>query len=660
MLQPQPLCTPSREPVITPQQPLLSSPRTLSDTIPSTNSKELPRLEPSLPGLSFFDQLDPSLSPKLGKKKCLAVPPLLPLNNTIRVPRSPMPSALSQVPLPDSVLALDSTDVAAIAAFLDSKDSIIIDVRPYNYFSTLRICDAINICLPSTLLKRASFDLAHVLNSSTIPCALKDALLEARANFKILFYDQASEESRITLQLYHTIMKFFEGSECKVAYLNGGFDAADELLKDSLAILPLRSPSSPLTNLPKNDQSSEGAESSDTPLPFLSGFTLPSATKADVKLLDSIKKGVTKIDTTTKYKHEFKFPVDFESKIESLPPWLLFIGESYGKDNCSQLIVDHLSERFNRLEASEQVRLSLAINNSDGTDNGECADTLHTSSGYGTPQELCPCCDDITYTIPKGVEYGYKNRYKNVWPYEHSRVRLKLSPSCKVAGAHDDYFNANYIHFEELSNNKYIATQNPLESTHQDFWNAVWYNGVEAIVCLDNSTSLHSRKYYEEDKEYKNLTVHIKQLQAHEGYTYREIVISKHNQRRILHHFAYTDWPDFGTPDDLQTVIDMMQLKNKVLSKFARRCQHGDDLWEMLVHCSAGCGRTGCFITLDMVTDLFAHPSRLPSLDPWGTEDLIYKSIQFQRQQRISMVQNLGQFIFCYESILNYVLTNVV
>lgn len=661
MLQPQPLCKPSREPVITPQQSLLSSPRTLSDTFQSTESKELPSINLSLTSLSFFDQLNPSLSPKLGKKKCLAVTPLLPLNNKVRVPRSPMPSALSQVPLPESVVAIDSTDVSAIHAFLDSKDSIVIDVRPYNYFSTLRISDAINICLPSTLLKRPSYGLAHVLNSSTIPHALKDALLEkTRADYKILFYDQASEGSRVTLQLYHTIMKFFEGSEFKVAYINGGFDAVDELLKDSLPILPLRSPSSPYASLPNSSKLPDGFESSDAPLPFLSGFTLPSATKADAKLLDSIKKGVTKIDTVTKYRHDFKFPVDFESKIDKLPPWLLFIGESYGKENCSQLIVDHLSERFNRLEASEQVRLSIAINNSDGSNNGDCHDTLHNSSGYGTPLELCPCCDDITYTIPKGVEYGYKNRYKNVWPYEHSRVRLKLSPSCKAAGTHDDYFNANYIHFEELSNCKYIATQNPLESTHQDFWNAIWYNGVEAIVCLDNSASLHSRKYYEEDKEYNNLSVHIKQLQSHEGFTYREIVLTKHNQRRILHHFAYTDWPDFGTPYDLQSVIDMMQLKNKVLSKFSRRSQHGDDLWETLVHCSAGCGRTGCFITLDMVTDLFCHPSRLLNLDPWGTEDLIYKSIQFQRQQRISMVQNLGQFIFCYESILNYVLTNVV
>lgn len=659
MLQPQPHCTPSRDPVITSQPPLLNTHQTSKDNFNSPNSQTLPNFDYSLTSLSFFEQLNPLLSPKLGKKKCLAVTPFQPLNNKTRVPRSPMPSALSQVPLPESVMAIDASDVAAITAFLNSKESIIIDVRPYNYFSTLRISDAINICLPSTLLKRASFDLAHVLNSSTIPQSLKDALLDARPDFRILFYDQASEDSRITLQLYHTIMKFYEGSGFKVAYVNGGFDAIDDLLKDSLLFLPLRSPSSPSATLPRNDQSSDGADSSDTGLPFLSGFTLPSATKADVKLLDSIKKGVTKIDTVTKYKHEFKFPADFESKIDKLPPWLLFIGESYGKENCSQLIVDHLSERFNRLEASEQVRLSIAINNADGSDNGECG-TLHNSSGYGTPQELCPCCDDITYTIPKGVEYGYKNRYKNVWPYEHSRVRLKLSPSCKNAGVHDDYFNANYIHFEELSNNKYIATQNPLESTHQDFWNAVWYNGVEAIVCLDNSTSLHSRKYYEEDKEYKNLSVHIKQLQTHEGFTYREIEISKHNHKRILHHFAYTDWPDFGTPDDLQTVIDMMQLKNKVLSKFSRRSQHGDDLWEMLVHCSAGCGRTGCFITLDMVTDLFVHPPKLPGLEPWGTEDLIYKSIQFQRQQRISMVQNLGQFIFCYESILNYVLSNVV
>ena len=77
------------------------------------------------------------------------------------------------------------------------------------------------------------------------------------------------------------------------------------------------------------------------------------------------------------------------------------------------------------------------------------------------------------------------------------------------------------------------------------------------------------------------------------------------------------------------------------------------------MHCSAGCGRTGCYITLDMVIDCFENHLD-GALDPWGDIDLVYKSIQFQRQQRISMVQNLEQFIYCYESILNYVVEKLV
>lgn len=641
---------PASEPIITVASPFSKSP-ILNDKLDSPQ-KELNALHLPFQPTSFFNKLEPSLSsPKQLPLHCNppAIKDLQP-----RMPRSPLAASISQLPLPDAIEAIQASDSDAIMRFVAQKDTLIIDVRPFNAYSSLRVMNSINICLPTTLLKRASFDFAHVVNSSTISQALKDSLLEDSKHFKILLYDQASESSRVSIQLYHTIMKFYEGSNFSVAYLNGGFQGVDQQLKDTIQTLPIRSPDSVRSRLPNAEHFSDQSDNAES-APFLTGFTLPSATDPDVKLLNCIKKNVPTIDTKTKYYHKFEFPDNFAQLKDKLPSWLLFIADSYGKENCSELIVDHLSERFNRLEASEQVRLSLAINNADGTVQLSSCGSLHDTSGYGTPLELCPCCDDITYTIPKGVEYGYKNRYKNVWPYEHSRVRLRPSPSCKSAN-HDDYFNANYIHFEEISDNRYIATQDPLEATNEDFWNTVWYNGVQAIICLDNSVSLHGRKYYEKDNEYKNLSIRIKLVLEHQGYTLREINMVKNKELRVLYHFAYTDWPDFGTPDDLQTVIDMMKVKDKMLSNV----DPVQDSWELLVHCSAGCGRTGCYITLDMVASLFAAEPLATKMDPWGSEDLIYKSVQFQRQQRISMVQNLGQFIFCYESVLNYILKNLL
>lgn len=633
------------------------SPRTLNSTFDAPTAEEFIKFQNTLRSTSCRKtSLDRSVSPKLDRRPFKGAPVVISKDTKPRFPRSPMSASISLIPLPVTVLPVDATDTEAVLQFINATDTLVVDVRPFNAYSTLRLAEAINICLPSTLLKRASFDLAHVVNASTISQTLKDTLLSKGMHFKILVYDQASAAQKISLQLYHTVLKFLEGDSFLVAYLDGGFEAVDESLKETMPTLPVKSPVYPRSTLPRSDQFSDSSDGMEN-IPFLTGFTLPTATNSDVKLLDSIKKTLPRIDTNVKYTHHFKFPENFAEKKDKLPEWLRFIAESYGKENCNQEIVNHLNERFNRLEASEQVRLSLAINNTDGIAQRSSCTSLHDSSGYGTPSELCPCCDDITYTIPKGVEYGYKNRYKNVWPYEHSRVRLKHSPSCRTT-THDDYFNANYIHFDELSDNRYIATQNPLEATNEDFWNAVWSNGVQAIVCLDNSKSLHTTKYYEEDSQYQNLSIHIELAEEHTGFTFRKISIKKHEEVRTLYHFAYTDWPDFGTPDDLNTVVNMMKLKDEVLSQ-ARIENDQIRSWEVLVHCSAGCGRTGCFITLDMVASLFENLSD-KALDPWGSEDLIYKSVQFQRQQRISMVQNLGQFIFCYESVLSYILDDMV
>lgn len=642
--------------VITPKnRPLQESPRILSDTLEVPQSEKIRKFLSSFEDL-YTLKLDPKLGPIQDEQKC-ELPPLLKLDSKTRVPHSPITGPISQLPLPESVRGIDASNSETVKRFILSADSIVVDVRPFNTYSTLRVKGSINICIPSTLLKRASFDLAHVINSSTITQALKDVLLERGKHFNIVIYDQASDSSRISIHLYRTIMKFYEGSAFTVSYLDGGFQSVDSVLRDNMHVQTLRSPVSPNFNLPEGVVGLEVSGSREN-LPFLTGFTLPSAADPNIKLLDSIKNGLTCIDTNVKYSHQFKFPPNFPQKKNRLPAFFLFIVESYGKDNCSKLIVDHLSERFDRLEVSEQVRLSLAINNSNGIMPNSGCGSLHDSTGYGTPLELCPCCDDIKYTIPKGVEYGCKNRYKNVWPYEHSRVRLKRSPSCRSA-LYDDYFNANYIHFEEHSETKYIATQNPLEATYEDFWNAVWYNGVQAIVCLDDSSSLYSRRYYEEDNQYKSLSIRIKLVQEYQGYTFRKIAITKRDQVRALYHFAYTDWPDFGTPESSETVFDMIKLKDKVLARNAKENPGITGSSDLLVHCSAGCGRTGCFITLDMVISLLTSKSLKSSLDQWGDEDLIYKSVQFQRQQRISMVQNLGQFIFCYESILNYFAENL-
>lgn len=570
--------------------------------------------------------------------------------------------------LPPSVLAILATDTAAVASYCNGNAStLVVDIRPFNFFSTSRLHNAYNVCVPTTLLKRPSYDLQHVLNSTSIPSELKNKVIAHDTPMHILIYDGASNEDHVAFALYQTVHKFLKYDCFSVAYLNGGFQSVDALLVDCTATLPQRSPISPVTPNSAVLSNAQFAESSDNHmLPLLAGFTLPSATASSQKFLMSIKKNLPRIDTSVKYSYNFRLPADFASKKDRLPQWLAFFAENYGSPDYSKVIVEKLSANFNKLEKSEQVRLNMAISSFDGSSSKSPHYHACTPQDESvTPLALCPCCDLIEYTMPKGIENGHKNRYNNIWPYEHSRVRLVSSPSCtpkKEVG--DDYFNANYIDFPKLSLTKYIATQSPLEATREDFWNTVWYNGVKGIVCLNNPLPMAPKPYYEEDVHFSKsrLDIKIGTPERHAGFVVREVTMTKHDLTQTVFHFAYSEWPDFGTPDNMSTIFELHRVKNEKVNLLSDQHPPTDKIpkpWELLVHCSAGCGRTGCYITMDMVLDCF-RCKQDDKYDPWGKDDLVFKSVQFQRQQRISMVQNLDQFIFCYESILNYVVDQLL
>lgn len=581
--------------------------------------------------------------------------------------------------LPDSVLAVDARDATAVSKFTEGN-SLIIDIRPYNTYSASRLANAYNICIPTTLLKRPTYDLLHVTNTSALPRDVKDKLVASNEPLSILVYDANSGSGHISFGLYQTVQKFLKDSRFTVAYLDGGFQDLPDLLKDSSNQLSDATPISPETPLhPQMAQTvvdpnskdlpshATGTESSRESSPFLSGFTLPSATASNQKMLMSIKKTLPKIDTSTTYSYRFRLPEDFEAKKDKLPKWLSFFAEYWGSDDQNNRLVSVLSEKFNKLEKSEQIRLSMAISNTNNKEKplpSALCNVLHSelSSGYCSPLAPCPHCDKIHYTIPKGVEYGYKNRYHNIWPYEHSRVKLISSPSCTSPSSTskkengDDYFNANYIKCKQLSKTEYIATQSPLEATKEDFWNTVWYNEVKGIVCLNKPSLLAPTAYYETDQffEKSKLAVKIKATEKEKGFTIREMDLEKNGRTRRVFHFAFTDWPDFGVPDNFEDVSKLIELKNEKMHSLKRQSKGSSATsnLDLLVHCSAGCGRTGCFITLDMVNECFKGNGN-GKYDPWGERDLIYKAVQLQRQQRIAMVQTLDQFIYCYESVLH-------
>lgn len=197
-----------------------------------------------------------------------------------------------------------------------------------------------------------------------------------------------------------------------------------------------------------------------------------------------------------------------------------------------------------------------------------------------------------------------KNRYSNIVAYDHSRV--KLSADEKVADT-EGYINANYVNGYEKSN-AYIATQGPMPNTFGDFWRMVWEKNC-SIVCMITNVMEKGRikcdQYWpdeEQSKCYGNYQVtHIHTITL-AFYTKRMFTIKINNNNnksckkrgqqveRLVYQFHFTDWPDHGVPYYIMPVLAFIKQSSRANPELSG---------PIVVHCSAGVGRTGTYIVID-------------------------------------------------------------
>lgn len=194
---------------------------------------------------------------------------------------------------------------------------------------------------------------------------------------------------------------------------------------------------------------------------------------------------------------------------------------------------------------------------------------------------------DIPMNHPERAEIagcGAKNRYRSILPNEHSRVRLRR-------GVEEEYINANYLCGYGGKPRAYIATQGPLAHTVADFWAMVWQERAPAIVMITNlieDAKVKCERYLPEVRgTYGPFTVEVVQMSARDGYTLRELVLQKGGETRRVQHLWYTAWPDHRAPASpnqlLSLALEVEQLQARSPGP-------------VVVHCSAGIGRTGCFV----------------------------------------------------------------
>ncbi|KAK2748207.1 hypothetical protein FQN55_004483 [Onygenales sp. PD_40] len=558
--------------------------------------------------------------------------------------------------------------------------TLLLDVRPYPQFSQARIKGALNLCIPTTLLKRPSFNLAKVEDTFTDEAERK-RFTRWRLSTRIIVYDSATSHMKDASTLINVLKKFTgERWSGEPLILRGGFSQFSAEFPDFVEENTISESSNFIGQqrsislaLPKPSCISGGCSIPKSTMPVHPFF-------ANIRQNTDLIGGVGQIP--------IKLPQAITGKAqEVLPQWLYRASDA--KDN-GKLV----SDRFLEIEKAEQQRMQEALSG---------------NVSYGPPESDSP---QKAFRIA-GLEKGAKNRYNNIYPYDHSRVRLQ-----GVSAGNCDYVNANYIQASR-SNKKYIATQAPIPATFNDFWRVIWEQDVRVIVMLtaeSEGAQVKCHSYWKaadygpfivktaaerripldvatqppspsqarrpSQRRLTNPLTAGEKLDAQreqQSPTEAPFVIVRHltlahsafpfQPIREITQLQYSHWPDFGTPAEPIHLIRLIEECNKIANTANGRASRAGSIEpepegqrQILVHCSAGCGRTGTFCTVDSVIDMLKR-QRCESADQTKSTDWVHRddidliaaTVEDFRLQRLSMVQSLKQFVLCYESVIEWI-----
>ncbi|KAF9347333.1 hypothetical protein BGX26_001187 [Mortierella sp. AD094] len=619
----------------------------------------------------------------------------------------------------------------------DRNAVMLLDMRPSVSHAASSILTAVNVCIPNMLLKRPNYSLQMVTEQLTTEQDIEN-FSRWRHFSNIVLFDASGAAPVVGSPTFFMVQKFRkEGCNATIAYLHGGFNEfsvkqsglcrtdANPNSGGGPTGIPAEKMSLSLSSSPTPMQISgltgAGSSSIVSPsrqrlhlgsLPSLMtqppggplGCQTPMIENPNVNpLFESVRQAMG-LSTNITEEIPVRLPMGFtvQTMYEYLPNWLLSaISEDSGKSR--------LAEYFQNMRSGRTTNFSIGA----------------------------------------GIEQGLKNRYNNIWPYDHTRVKIG-----EVDPGHDDYINASFL-TPLLSKKSYIATQGPLPSTFQDFWKAAWEQNSRVVVMLTREQEMGRIKCHEYWPTARQPIMDLGSMRVTfiteflPDPTIGTILVRQLKLRHIHHpeseernitQIQYTGWPDFGVPETPLEVLRVIQLANEYNNNNTPPASLAGP---MIVHCSAGCGRTGAFCVIDSIlTELKEHPTlvmqpsggggagatstsrlslsskpslefsrsgndrvanamsnsgggpgsgrpqlQLGSLPPSGLSlsstpgstsgtssgtssgssssgsssstavnddvlsDIVYTSVSTFREQRISMVQTLRQYVFCYEAI---------
>ncbi|XP_074044575.1 tyrosine-protein phosphatase non-receptor type 22 isoform X2 [Macrotis lagotis] len=247
---------------------------------------------------------------------------------------------------------------------------------------------------------------------------------------------------------------------------------------------------------------------------------------------------------------------------------------------------------------------------------------------------------DKTYptTVAERPENIKKNRYKDILPFDHSRVKLSLITSDEDS----HYINANFIK-GVYGPRAYIATQGPLATTLLDFWRMIWEYSVLIIVMACMEFEMGKKKcerYWAEPGETVlqcgPFSISCESENKKSDYVIRTLKAKLNSETRTIYQFHYKNWPDHDVPSSIDPILELI---------WEMRCYQEDDSVPICIHCSAGCGRTGVLCAVDYTWKLIKD-----GIIPVNFN--IFSLIQDMRTQRPSLVQTQEQYELVYNVIL--------